>query len=257
MATGQIDLTGKVALVCGSGGGGVGDATARGLAQAGATVFAVDRTEELLTTTMDELRQLGAKVDGLVADLRVADQVDDIVPAALKAFQRIDLVTNIAGGTQQGESFGIAETPRDVFRRVMALNFDYVFQVCGQAGAAMISQGGGGSIVNISSVSGVRAAPNHAVYGAAKAAVIAATRSMAIEWGAHNIRANVVVPGAVATARAGDRAKRFEELAPLKRPASPQDIANAILFLFSDLSAGITGQEIVVDTGLTAKSVTG
>lgn len=257
MGWGTVSMAGKVALVSGAGIGGVGYKMAESLASVGAKLFVIDRTEQLVADTLTALHANGAEAEGMTADLRNAAQARRVVPEALARFGRVDHVANIAGGTQLGEWARLEETSDDIYRSVMALNLDYVFQICRAAAQDMIARGEGGSIVNISSVSALNAAPYHGVYGAAKAALIAMTKTMAVEWGQHHIRANLVTPGAVATARAGNRVARFKDKAPLGRAASPQDIADAAMFLLSDLSSAITGQNLVVDTGLTAKSVLG
>jgi NAD(P)-dependent dehydrogenase (short-subunit alcohol dehydrogenase family) len=245
-----IDLSGKVALVCGAGAGGIGSATSLLLAQAGAEIVAVDRTAQLLEETRAAVVAMGGKCTGIVADLRSTDEVEAILPALRSKVGGVDLVANVAGGTQKGEWIALEKTPNEVYKSVMALNLDYVFRVCRDAAALMIEQGRGGAIVNISSVSATAAAPFHGPYGAAKCALLALTQTMAVEWGPHGIRANVVVPGAVATPRAGAGADRYRDIAPLGRPAYPGDIAAAIAFLLSDLASAITGQSLIVDTGI-------
>jgi len=257
MGFSEMGLAGKVALVCGGGGGGSGSATSRILARAGATVFVVDYSDALVSEIVQDLEAAGARVSGLAADLRDPEQAGKVVGAAVSAFGRLDLVANIAGGTQLGDWARFEDTSNEAWRRIMALNLDYVFQVCRDAGRVMADQGQGGAIVNVASISGLRAAPFHAAYGAAKAALFALTQSMAVEWGQHRIRANVVTPGAVASARAGDRVEKFKKTATLGRASNPQDIANAICFLLSDAASAITGAQLLVDTGLAAKSVLG
>lgn len=251
----------KVALVCGAGGGGVGIATTRLLVGAGARIVAVDRTRELL----DEVRQVvdgaGAECFEIVADLRDPAQVAEVVPTVAREFGRLDQVVNIAGGMQAGQWMPIRRTPEETFREIFALNFDYVVAVCRAAGSLMM-ESGGGAIVNISSVSGLRSAPFHASYGAAKRAVVSYTESIAAEWGRYNIRANCVTPGSVLTKRhidAGrtDQIRAFSKTFPIQRPVEPVDIAGAAMFLLSDMAKAITGQNLVVDCGQSVLTLTG
>ena len=258
-----INFGGRTALVCGAGAGGIGLATTLQLADAGADIVAVDLRDELVAETLELVRARGRKAWGITADLREAEQVATIIPRVRASVGRLDLVANIAGGTQRGEWLGLEDTPNDVYSRVFALNVDYVFQVCRDAGKLMIEQGGGGAIVNVASISSVAAAPYHGPYGAAKRAVVALTQTMAIEWAKYRIRANTVTPGAVRTARAvatgagSVMAERQKQWAPLERPVEKGEVAAAILFLLSDSASAITGQNLTVDCGVSARAVGG
>lgn len=253
----KFDFTGKVALVCGAGVGGIGAPTAQLLSAAGAYVVAVDHTPELARGTQELLEAGGGKCLPLVADLRDRAATADVVKTVRAELGRIDLLANIAGGTKQGHTGALEHTPDEVFDDTIALNLTYAFQICRDAGRLMIERGEGGAIVNIASVSGLASAPFHSVYGAAKAGLIRLTQSIAVEWGRFGIRANAVAPGSVRTARAlatgAKMDERAQEWAPLGKPVEPQDIANATLFLLSDLAASITGQTIVVDNGVSAR----
>jgi NAD(P)-dependent dehydrogenase (short-subunit alcohol dehydrogenase family) len=121
----------------------------------------------------------------------------------------------------------------------------------------MIEQGDGGSIVNVTSISGVFGAPNHAAYGAAKAGLIHLTRSLCVEYGPHGIRANAVSPGAIETpatrnAMAGSQFSYVSSVTPLRRAGAPEDIARAVLFFASPLSSYVSGQMLLVDGGVSA-----
>jgi NAD(P)-dependent dehydrogenase (short-subunit alcohol dehydrogenase family) len=257
MAELKISFEGKIALVAGAGAGGIGSAVSNALAEAGATVVAVDRTQALVDETVAAVRRIGRETIGIVCDLREPTQVSTIVPRVSERFGRIDVLANIAGGTQPGQWKRFEETTDAIYRSVFALNLDYVFQLCRDCAALMLARHVPGSILNIASVSGLAAAPFHGPYGAAKAGVIALTQTMAIEWGAHGIRVNAIAPGAVTTPRVGAGADRYKTYAPLRRPVNPVEIASAALFLLSDLASGITGQCLNVDTGLSARSLLG
>lgn len=252
----DLGFNGRVALICGAGAGGVGTATSLALGAAGAIVAAVDRTAELVDQTRAQLTDMGARSIGIVADLREPEQVGAIVQRTLDELGRIDLVANIAGGTQPEDYLPLEDTPDDAYARTMALNLDYVFRVCRAAGKAMIASGAGGAIVNIASTSAFAAAPLHGPYGAAKRGVIALSQTMAVEWGEYGIRVNVVAPGATRTPRVerGNFVERVSAGAPLRRPVEATDVAAAVLFLLSDQARGVTGQTIYVDAGVSARN---
>jgi NAD(P)-dependent dehydrogenase (short-subunit alcohol dehydrogenase family) len=257
-----IDLSGRTALVCGAGGGGIGTATSRLLAQAGANIVAVDRNAELVAETVAMVERIGGRCHPLVADLRDAAQAARVVQESHAAAGRIDLVANIAGGMQPDQWGRFEGTPEQVYRDIVALNLDYVFIVCRDAARLMKAQRSGGAMVNVASVSALPSAPFHAPYAAAKSGVIALTRSMAVELGQSGIRANVVAPGATKTERAARLAgdsldRRQKDWAPLGRAVTSDEIAQAIVFLLSDLASAITGQTVAVDCGITARCVLG
>ncbi len=255
-----LDLSGRIALICGAGGGGIGAAASRMLAEAGADIVAVDRDQELVDATLAVVRGMGQRGFGIVADLRDPAQCARVVPEARRLAGRIDLLANIAGGMQAKQWGPVHGTPETDYREVMALNVDYVFAICRDAAALMIEQGGGGAIVNISSISALPSAPYHAPYGAAKAAVIALSRSMAVELGQFGIRVNVIAPGRTDTERTrklrGD-ATESHATAPLGRRVTSEEVAASIRFLLSDHASGITGQVLTVDAGLTAQCMMG
>jgi NAD(P)-dependent dehydrogenase (short-subunit alcohol dehydrogenase family) len=257
----SLDFKDKVALVCGAGAGGIGTATTKLLAEAGAYVVAVDYKDELVEETKALIESLGGQCLGITVDLRDMGQVPRIAETIRSKIGRVDLVANIAGGTQKGQWLRLDQTPDDIYASVMALNVDYVFRVCRDMAKLMIESGKGGSIVNIASVSAFASAPYHGPYGAAKRAVAALTQTMAVEWGRYKIRANTVMPGSVRTQRAKDTGAdldgRQKYWAPLQRPVESEEIASAVMFFLSDLSSAITGQTLAVDCGVTSKCAIG
>jgi NAD(P)-dependent dehydrogenase (short-subunit alcohol dehydrogenase family) len=255
-----IDLEGRVVLACGVGRGGIGGAVARRLAAAGATLVMVDQTQAILDETIADVEALGGQCHGIAADLTDPSQSDGIIAAVAQRFERLDGVANVAGGTKAHEWKPLEETPTELFRDVLNLNLEYVFRICRDAAALMIRRKTPGAIVNVSSISGLAGAPFHGPYGAAKAGIAALTRTMSVEWRPYGIRANSVSPGAVATERVTSR-PGWSSTSVTGSTAgyitSTDELAHAIVFLLSDLASGISGQNLVVDCGLTAKFAAG
>lgn len=257
-----IDLSGKTALVCGAGGGGLGTSVSLALAQAGANIVAVDQSEEFVAEIRAEVLALGVACETIVANLMNPDEAAALVGKVLSKVDRIDIVANIAGGTRFHQWSPIEETTDEVFRDVLALNLDYVFRVCVDAGRHMIAAGHPGSIISLTSISGLRSAPFHGPYGMAKRGVMAMSETMAIEWARYGIRVNTIAPGGVATPRAskysGNGTREREEGAKdgLRR-VLPTEVAVAVAFLASDLASGISGQTLVIDSGMAAKNPAG
>jgi NAD(P)-dependent dehydrogenase (short-subunit alcohol dehydrogenase family) len=256
----SIDLTGKTILVCGCHKGGIGGATARQIVKAGGAVIALDKDQETVDAAVAELTAMGGTAHGLVADFLEAAQCEQVIPRVLAQFGAIDGIANIVGGTRPEEWMPLEDTPTDSFRKSMALNFEYVFLICRDAAKEWIARGQTGAIVNVGSVSALAAAPWHGPYGAAKSALIALTRTMANEWHEVGIRANSVSPGAVMSQRVIDKAAAMPQAAKDSRdPAGkvilsqPEELANAITFLLSDLASGISGQNLTVDRSLSTK----
>ena len=254
-----IDLSGRNALVCGAGGGGLGSAVSRALAEAGAGLIAVDQSEALVEETRSDAAGWGVRCDTIVANLMDSVEATGIVGTAIAKAGRIDIVVNVAGGTRLHQWSPIEETSAETFRDVMALNLDYVFRVCADAARHMIGAKSPGSIINFTSISGLRSAPFHGPYGMAKRGVMAMTETMAIEWARYGIRVNTVAPGGVASPRApkaygGERSESDVALADGLRMMKPAEIGSVVAFLASDLASGISGQTIVVDSGISAKN---
>jgi NAD(P)-dependent dehydrogenase (short-subunit alcohol dehydrogenase family) len=247
-----IDLTGKVALICGAGGGGIGSAVSRCIAAAGATVAAVDMNEELNEATRRDLTDSGFTCETFAADLMNAEAAARVVDRVLARLGRIDILVNVAGGTRHHQWGPLEESSDSVFRDVFALNLDYVMRVSADTARHMIARGNGGAIVNFASISALHGAPYHGPYGAAKAGVSAITETMAVEWARHGIRVNAIAPGSVRTPRVMQFTKGEDPHAHPdgRRSVSTAEIANAVLFLASEISSGITGQTLTVDAGM-------
>jgi NAD(P)-dependent dehydrogenase (short-subunit alcohol dehydrogenase family) len=262
----KIDLDGQVILVCGVARGGIGGATARRIAAAGATVVGVDHTQALLDATIADIEAAGGKCQGIVANLMDPAQSDPIIETVVRRFGRLDGVANVAGGTREDEWLPLEETPLQSFRDTLNLNLEYVFRICRDAAKSMIKREASGALVNVGSISALTSAPFHGPYGAAKSGIAALTRTMAFEWGRYGIRANTVAPGAVATERVMSRTGAAAGKPPAGGTTSGSsevvfttvdELANAIVFLLSDLASGISGQTLVVDSAMSTKYCAG
>ncbi|HZT31574.1 MAG TPA: SDR family NAD(P)-dependent oxidoreductase [Bryobacteraceae bacterium] len=255
----KVDLQGKVALVTGAR-MGIGKAIALALAANGAAV-AVNDVHPDGEQTVGEIREGGVRSVFLQADVSRSEEVRQMIAVAEREFGGIDILVNNAGVNTAGpdrrtiEQFSEAE-----WRRVLSVDLDGVFHCCRAAAPGMVARRGG-TIINISSVMGMVPARMQLAYTSAKAGVINFTRSIALELAPHGIRANVIAPGSTLTA--GTRALFYnpeqQSLAesllsfiPLGRPATPEDIAHAALFLAASESSYITGAVLPVDGGWTA-----
>lgn len=241
----------KVALVTGAA-RGIGLATTHRFLREGWKVVMIDRDG-------DELKKVAKGLNAampIIADVSEPDQVDDYIGETKKNFGRLDALVNNAGVADFGP---IAETTFDRWRTIMATNLDGVF-LTSQAAIPLMKTTGGGAIVNIASISGLRASTLRVAYGTSKAAVIQLTLQQAAELGEVGIRANAVAPGPVATKLAmavhtPEIIAAYHDALPLNRYGNEDEIANAIWFLCSDEASFITGQVIAADGGFEATGV--
>lgn len=253
------DFSGKVILVCGVARGGIGGATARLLAARGATLACVDRTQEVLDGILDQIRPQSPGSIGIVADLMDAGQTETLIDDVVARFGRLDGVANVAGGTREGEWMPLEAVSTDSFRQTLNLNLEYSFRICRDAARSMIARAAPAPMVNVSSVSGLNSAPLHGVYGAAKAGLIALTRTMAFEWAKYGIRVNAVSPGAVPSERVtskqltADAVQQHEGPSDVV-PTTTNELAEAIVFLLSPAASGISGHNLVVDSGISTRN---
>lgn len=251
-----MDLSGKTALLVGGGGEGIGGHTSLALANAGAQIAMADVSDEALAAGR-ALMAGGARVELIKADVTREEDVDRMVDEALEKLGRIDILVNIAGGTR-GESWGpMMGKSSEQWDVTQMLNLKYCYLAGKRVAQQLIEAGRPGAMVNIASMSAY-SAPNHAAYGAAKAGLIALTRSMALEWAPHGIRVNALSPGPIDTprtrSRTSDEMKRqYNAILPFGRKGRPEEIASAVLFLVSDMASYISGHNLLVDGACTIK----
>jgi NAD(P)-dependent dehydrogenase (short-subunit alcohol dehydrogenase family) len=254
-----MNLTGKVALITG-GTAGIGEATVHRISRTGAKVVFVGRDEENGRLIESELKDEGRDAYFLRSDLSVPEQVREIVAETIRVFGRLDYAFNNAGIS--GSNRPLAEQSEANFDEVFQINVKSLFIMMQQEIHQMLLQGWGGSIVNMASVGSMLATPGASIYVASKHAVIGLTKSAAIEYGPQGIRVNAVSPGSIRTEMlrevfGGDDAlNRLVAVHPIRRIGIPDDVANAVAWLFSDQSSYYTGQSLVLDGGLTAQRPT-
>jgi 3-oxoacyl-[acyl-carrier protein] reductase len=250
-------LADKVAMIAG-GGRGIGEATTRILSAAGAAVAVVDLEAERAEGVAASLTESGARAIPIVADLRDEAAAQGALDTTVAELGGLDVLANVAGGMHQyGTWQHTHHWSTEQWDAIVHLNLRYVFWLCRGAIPIMEARGGG-SIVSVTSISGVFGSPNHSAYGAAKAGLIHLTKTLAVEYGRSGIRANAVSPGAIVTpatmsTMSEERVATLSATTPLQRPGRPEDIARAILFLASPMAEYITGQMILVDGGVNAK----
>jgi NAD(P)-dependent dehydrogenase (short-subunit alcohol dehydrogenase family) len=256
----QLDFAGKVALVTGAA-GGIGRAASLAFAKAGAKLVAVDRDQAGGEATAGIVRQAGGEARFVAADVTKSADVAGYVKAALDAYGRIDCFFNNAG--IEGKWAHTAEYDEDMFDAIIAVNVKGVFLGLRHVLPVMIRQGKG-AIVNTASVAGLVATPGMPGYVASKHAVIGLTKTAAGEVARQGVRVNAVCPGPVDTrmihslesqlnpADPASIARRYQAAQPTGRYTTPDEIANVVLFLCSDLASNTTGAQYVVDGGRTA-----
>ena len=260
-------LEGRIAIITGAGsvgpGWGNGRATAVRFAEEGAKIFAVDREAERLRETVEGVKKGGGAIATHLCDMTRGSEVAAMVEACLEAYGRVDVLVNNVGGSAPG---GPVEMSEETWNAQVDFNLKSVFLGCKHVLPVMEKQGSG-AIVNIASTSGIRFTGNPQVgYAATKACVIQFSRAVAVQYAARGIRVNTVVPGQLHTPmvearlarqRAGGDVEALlaqrQKRIPLGIEGDGRDTANAALFLASDEARFITGTEIVVDGGMTAR----
>ena len=243
-------LEGKTAIITG-GSRGIGKGIALVFAQHGANVaFTYSSSVESANSLEKELSNYGVKVKSYQSNAADHKESQDIVENVLKDFGSIDVLVNNAGITKDNLLMRMGE---EDFDKVIEVNLKSVFNMTKAVQRTMLKQRKG-SIINMSSVVGVKGNAGQSNYAASKAGIIGFSKSIALELGSRNIRSNVIAPGFIETEMTAKLDEKtvdvWRNAIPLKRGGAPEDIANACVFLASDLSAYITGQTLNVDGGM-------
>jgi glucose 1-dehydrogenase len=249
MAMGRVE--GKVVLVAGAG-GGIGGAGAEGLGREGAAVVCVDVDSAAAEATAARIRSAGGRATALELDVRDRSAVDAVVAAVVRESGRLDVLLDCVGVSHSG---AFLDLDPGEWERVIAVNLTGMFHLGQAAARQMVRQGGGGSIINVTSQLAEVARPDRAAYVASKGGGRSLTHAMALELAPHGIRVNAIAPGPTLTgltrASYSDPEKRRATIAqiPLGRLGEPEDLVGAILYLASDESRWTTGSAITVDGG--------
>jgi gluconate 5-dehydrogenase len=251
-----FDLTGKVAIVTG-GATGLGKQMAESLGELGADLVLCARNAERCKAVAADFEALGVRTLGLGCDVRDPAAIERVVGATVEQLGRIDILVN-----NSGTSWGASpeDVPLDGWQKVIDVNLTGAFMFAQQVGRVLISQGEGGSIVNVASVAAFRGAPPEAMnalpYNASKGGLVALTIDLAVKWARHGIRVNAIAPGWFPSdmsekvlERAGDR---LLGRVPLRRYGSNHDLKGAVAFLASPASDYVTGTTVFVDGGQSA-----
>lgn len=252
-----LRLDGRTVVVSGAGGGGIGTTVTRMAAEAGATVVAVSRSKENLDEHVAPLATDGLSVVPVAADASTDEGIATVLDQVRRTEGDLYGLVNIAGGAAPATWMPSTRVTREDWRALFTANLETAFFMSQAVAAEIRAQRNPGSIVSISSISGMNTAPFHIAYGTAKAAIVAMTRTMAVELALDNIRVNAVAPGVTETAASrtyvDEDPDRDRRAIAMGRRGRPEEQAGAILFLLSDLSSYITGQTLLVDGGLNLK----
>jgi NAD(P)-dependent dehydrogenase (short-subunit alcohol dehydrogenase family) len=250
-----ISFAGKVVLVTGAS-SGIGRATALAFGRAGASVVVADTSVDGGHATAAMIVEAGGKALFVQANVTRVSDVEALVDKTVSYYGRLDCAVNNAGVEEEHQL--LADGDDAQFDRIMSVNVKGVW-LCMKYELRKMLEQGGGVIVNVSSAAGLVGAPMHAIYSASKHAVVGLTKTAAVEYARSGIRVNSLCPGSVKTpmlARALERdgagEKKLKAAHPMGRVAEAVEVANAALWLCSDMSSFVTGQQLAVDGGLTA-----
>jgi gluconate 5-dehydrogenase len=251
LAGNPFRLDGKRALVTGAG-RGIGAGLARGLAEAGANLVLLARSEGDLRETAAELADMGRKVDVFPCDLLKTREIGARFCEIVEQFGPIDILINNAGMSRRGTAVDLS---LDDWQTVLDLNITAMFELSRVFARDRIARGGGGKVVNIGSLMCSATRPNVSAYAASKGAVLLLTKSLAVEWAEHGILVNAIGPGYIETPLTQPLVDdpKFsawvKESCPLARWGKPSDLAGPVVFLASAASDFVTGQILYVDGG--------
>jgi len=242
-------LDGKVAIVAGAS-RGIGAASARAFAEAGAIVVVAARTESAIAPIADEINRCGGKALAVPTDVTDAESVARLVEETVKAFGRLDVAFNNAGAGHMPKP--LADISFEDFEAGLKSNLYGAFLGMKYEIPAMLA-GGGGAIVNMSSTAGLQGAPGMGPYSAGKHGVVALTKVAALDYGKRNIRVNAIAPGPIVNEQMSrlpdERLKEIARFIPMGRTGQVDEVARAVVWLCSDEASFITGAVLSVDGG--------
>lgn len=246
-----VSLQDRVVLVVGAGGGGIGSSVCHRVAEAGGDVVAIGNDADHLATVAAEIVERSQRAETALVDVSDKAALRAAIDAGAEKLGTIDGVVNVVGGATPQYWHRLEDYPMESLDHLLTVNLRYALVSCQQVAKALIASEQSGSFVNISSIAS-KGQPLLSGYGAAKAGLDSLGRAMASEWGRYGIRVNGVAPGTINTPRSGRKPGDVDEASKsiaLGRRGTPDDIADVVLFLLSDLSAYISGQTIDVDGG--------
>ncbi|HEY7096857.1 MAG TPA: glucose 1-dehydrogenase [Terriglobales bacterium] len=251
-----LDLNSKTAVVIG-GTSGIGRTLAKGLAEAGADVVPTGRRRELAESVVGEIKKMGRRSLTATCDVSDRSSIQSLLDAVLAEFGKVDVLVNCAGINHRVPTLEMSETD---WNRILETNLNGTLRACQIFGRKMVERGYG-RIINTASLSSFVALFEVAAYTASKAAVAALTKSLAIEWAAHGVCVNALVPGLFRTdlteplLNGTARGKEFLVRTPMRRFGETEELVGATVFLASDAASFVTGHLLVVDGGILASGV--
>lgn len=248
-------LDGKRVLVIGGGGQGIGRAVTDAVGDAGAAVVVADIDASRATEAAGELRLRGATAFPLTGDVRSLDAIEAMIADAAERLGGLDVLVTVVGGQVAFvPAVKLHEMADEDWDTIYEVNLRYVARAVRAALRVFLDQGTGGTIVSVGSVTGFMAAPRQAAYGVMKAGLLSLARTVAAEYSADGIRMNVVAGGAINTAVANaDTSDEGVDEIPVGRLGRPEEMAGAVVYLASDISAYVTGQQLVLDGGVSVR----
>jgi NAD(P)-dependent dehydrogenase (short-subunit alcohol dehydrogenase family) len=251
MSKDMFNLEGKVAIVTGAS-KGIGKSMAYGLAKHGAKVVISSRDQETLDTVSESFNKDGLDTKGIACHVGKIDDLKALVLQTKEAYGGVDILINNAA---TNPVFGkVSEAEADVFEKIMNVNLKACMLLSNLCYPIMVKRGGG-SVINIASIEGIKPSNGLAMYSMSKAALISLTKSQALEWGRNKIRSNAICPGLIQTKFSKvlwdneEMLSKFVKHIPAKRMGQPEELAGLALFLASDASSYCTGSSYVADGG--------